>query len=99
MRSYIIAALATVALAAPEPLFGLKVGVGRGGKCMTDSQAQQVATNFADLIATYSDALANETLTVDFTDYSSSVNTLIDSGCTTPQPVSIFGCSLKDQVY
>ncbi len=86
MRSSIIAAvasLATFAVAAPEASFGSK-HVARGGKCMSDSQAQKVATNFKDLIATYSDALANATVAVDFVDYSSSVNTLINSGCTGP---------------
>ncbi len=87
MRSYIVAALATCALAAPESLFGSKVA--RAPACMTDSQAQQVATNFKDLIANYSNSLADATLSTDFSDYSSAVNTLIDSGCSTPQPVSL----------
>ena len=47
---------------------------------MSDSDAQQVATNFKNLIVDYSDALANATLTVDFEDYSDSVIELIDSG-------------------
>jgi hypothetical protein len=46
--------------------------------CLTRSEAQQVATNYGNLIATYSDALANVALSPDFTDYSESVNTLID---------------------
>jgi hypothetical protein len=57
---------------------------------MSDSQAQTVATNFKDLIATYSDELANATVAEDFVDYSSSVNTLIDSGCTGPVSVSLY---------
>jgi len=86
MRSSIIAAvasLATFAVAAPGSSFSSKL-FARGNKCMSDSQAQQVATNFKDLIANYSDALANATVAVDFIDYSASVNTLINSGCTGP---------------
>lgn len=55
--------------------------------CMSQSDAQQVADNFQNLIAEYSDALANKSLTVGFEDYSDSVITLIDSGCTSPVPV------------
>jgi len=86
MRSFstIIAAASVVAGVIAEPLAG-KLVQGRGGKCMSDTQAQQVATNFGNLIADYSDALADSSLTTDFTDYSSSVNTLINSGCTGPQ--------------
>jgi len=90
MRSAIIAAaasFATFALAAPEASFGLKSSA-RASKCLSDSAAQQVATNFKDLIATYSDALANATVAVDFVDYSASVNTLINSGCTGPQSLN-----------
>jgi hypothetical protein len=53
--------------------------------CMTYDQATVVADNFKNLIANYSDALANEVLTVDFEDYSDSVTELINSGCTGPQ--------------
>ena len=55
---------------------------------MTDDSAQQVATNFATLITSYSDALADASLTVDFVDYSDSVNELINNGCSTPNTVS-----------
>jgi len=87
MRSYIVAALATVALAAPESTFSLG-NSRRAGKCMTDSQAQRVATNFKTLIADYSDELADATMTTDFSDYSGGVNTLINSGCLGPQPLN-----------
>lgn len=47
--------------------------------CMTWDQAQKVASNWAQLIATYTPAAADAYLTPDFTDYSESVNTLINS--------------------
>lgn len=56
--------------------------------CMSDAQAQQVATNFGNLISDYSVELANEALAPSYTDYSASVNTLIDGGCSGPLPVS-----------
>jgi len=46
--------------------------------CLNDQQAQVIATNYGDLIANYTDALANVALSQDFTDYSESVNTLIN---------------------
>ena len=65
---------------------------------MSDSDAQTVATNFGLLLTNYSDAFANETLTVDFTDYTDSVIELIDGGCTnSPVAVSIESqCCGKD---
>ena len=89
MRSYIIAAslFAASAFAAPETTFGKRLAK-RSPACMSSSDAQQVATNFKDLIADYSDALAESSLTTDFTDYSDSVNELINSGCSGPQAVS-----------
>jgi hypothetical protein len=57
--------------------------------CMTDADAQQVANNFRDLIANYTDALADRSLTSDFTDYSDSVIELINNGCNGPVPVSV----------
>ena len=51
---------------------------------MTYDQATTVANNFKTLIAAYSDDLANAVLTENFVDYSDSVITLIDSGCTSP---------------
>ena len=89
MRSYILAAsvFAASVLAAPEVSLGKRL-VKRSPACMSDSDAQQVATNFKDLITDYSDALAESSLTTDFTDYSDSVNELINSGCSGPQTVS-----------
>ncbi|KAI6807116.1 hypothetical protein KC332_g11500 [Hortaea werneckii] len=47
--------------------------------CLSNREAQQVATNYGLLISNYSDELANAVLSPDFTDYSESVNTLINS--------------------
>jgi len=61
-----------------------------GNSCMTDAQAQGVADNFKGLIANYSDALAEKTLTVNFHDYTDSVIELIDSACSTgPVPLGV----------
>ncbi|KAK5122147.1 hypothetical protein LTR85_004393 [Meristemomyces frigidus] len=49
------------------------------GYCLNNAQAQQVATNYGTLIASYTEALANAALAPSFTDYSESVNTLINS--------------------
>jgi hypothetical protein len=60
---------------------------------MTDEDAQQVANNFKELIAAYSDDLANAVLTEDFVDFSDSVNELINNGCPNgPAPVSVADC-------
>jgi len=53
--------------------------------CLLESDANTLATNFGLLVSNYSQKLANETLAVDFTDYSESVNSLIDNGGTAPQ--------------
>ena len=49
------------------------------GDCMTGAEAQQVADNYAELIRDYSDELAIDALAKDFTDYSESVNSLINT--------------------
>ena len=87
MRSYLVAAL-FAAGAIAESSFSKRLAK-RAPACMSDADAQQVATNFKNLIADYSDALADSSLTTDFTDYSDSVNELINSGCTGPQAVSV----------
>jgi len=66
-------------------LSALAVGaIAQAPACMNDKAAQQVATNFKDLIAAYSDELADAALTEDFTDYSDAVTELINSGCQGP---------------
>lgn len=89
MRSYLIAAsvFAASVFAGPEVSLGKRLAK-RAPACMSDADAQQVATNFKELIANYSDELADASMTTDFTDYSDSVNELINSGCTGPQTVS-----------
>lgn len=68
--------------------FAASVFAGGYEACMSDADAQQVVTNFQTLIAAYSDELAEAALTVDFIDYSDSVNELINEGCSGPQAVS-----------
>lgn len=48
-------------------------------QCLSDNDAQTVATNWGILIEQYSDSLASAVLSENFTDYSESVNTLINS--------------------
>jgi hypothetical protein len=48
-------------------------------QCVSDAEADQIATSYATLITSYSDALADAVLATNFTDYSESVNTLINS--------------------
>lgn len=81
MRSTIIAAAAFAigAIATPQ-----LVKKDCNDTCMTYDQATVVGNNFKTLIAAYSDELANSVLASDFQDYSDSVITLIDSGCTGP---------------
>ena len=86
MRSAIIAAatLAVGALANPTyPYFQKR---DCNDTCMTYDQATVVANNFKTLIAAYTDDLAEQVMAVDFTDYSDSVTSLINSGCTSPVP-------------
>jgi len=49
--------------------------------CITQADAQQVATSFAQLLTNYTDTLADEVLSSNFTEKSSSTNYLIDSSC------------------
>ena len=85
-----VAALVNAALAAPatsqsKSEVQRRDEVDARNACMSGSQAQQVATNFGHLISAYSATLANQTLTANYVDYSDSVNTLINNGCTSPQ--------------
>ena len=54
-------------------LFGLAAFSAANAACLTDDEAQTIATNYGDLIATYSDSLADAALAPNFTDYSESV--------------------------
>ncbi|KAF2773067.1 hypothetical protein EJ03DRAFT_153050 [Teratosphaeria nubilosa] len=53
----------------------------QSSSCISDTDAQQVATGYGNLIQLISgwEDIADSLLTTDFTDYSESVNTLIDS--------------------
>jgi len=75
INSAVLAGLAAVGVSARPATGNSK----RADSCMTPEQAQGVATNFGTLIAHYSDELANNALAVNFTDYSESVNTLINT--------------------
>ena len=86
MRSFAFAAglFAVAALANP-------INLARGASkepcdddappCMTLDQATVVAQNFRQSIKAYSNESTIEHFTADFTDYSASVNTLINGGC------------------
>lgn len=87
-----LSALAATTLAAPWPSWGVNRGYKEArttSNCMSDSDAKKVANNFKTLIAAYSDSFANQTLTVDFVDYSDSVSELINGGCNGPAVVHL----------
>jgi hypothetical protein len=89
MRSvFALAALAATASASVTPWssWGTKRTTSN---CMSDSAAQKVANNFKTLIASYSDSFADQTVAVDFVDYSDSVIELINGACTTDQNVPV----------
>jgi len=88
MRTFAIAAglFAVAALAAPK--YQKEPCDEDAPPCMTYDQATAVANNFRQSIVNYSNESTIEHFTVDFVDYSASVNTLINSGCTGPQPLS-----------
>jgi hypothetical protein len=56
----------------------------RDAFCLCDSDADVIANDFAQLISNYSADFATKVLADDYTDQSDSVNTLIDSGTTSP---------------
>jgi len=63
--------------------------------CLNQEDANMLATNFGLLISSYSNSLANLTLAPDYTDYSESVNTLIDGAGTAPQ--SLLGATFSSR--
>ena len=71
--------LALLSLAAVGSLAAPAEKRWSNSKCMTGAEAQQVADNYAELIRDYSDELALDALAKDFTDYSESVNSLINT--------------------
>lgn len=74
MRTSIIAFAGLLGLATATP-------TRRQETCIDDDGAQRVANNFRTLITDYSNATAAQVLSPDFTDYSDSVNELINNGC------------------
>ena len=48
--------------------------------CLTDANAKLVANNFATLFSNYTEAFANKTVAVDYTDQTDSVSWLISNG-------------------
>jgi len=80
MRSFIAAGLSLLALGATaQPL------EARAATCMTTANSVKVAQNFRALIhEEFNVTLAKTAMTKDFTDYSDSVISLINSGCTGP---------------
>jgi len=88
MRNAIIASvglLAATSVAVPHSGQWWDGGFG-GNNCMNDAQGWQVANNFKDLIAAYTNATADAVLTTDVVDYSDSVIELIDAGCPSSSP-------------
>lgn len=69
-----ISLLALTALASPLP----SADVEKRSYCLNDEDAHLIANNYGTLIASYSSALADQVLSENFTDYSESVNTLIN---------------------
>lgn len=59
----------------------------RDAFCLCDSDADVIANDFAQLISNYTNDFATAVLADDYTDQSDSVNTLIDSGTTSPLAV------------
>ncbi|CAK3812308.1 Hypothetical predicted protein [Lecanosticta acicola] len=53
--------------------------------CLTDSNAQQVANNFATLFSNYTAAFANQTLASNYTDQTDSVDWLMSNGTMCPK--------------
>jgi len=73
MRGFILATLS---------LFSLGAVAAPAAACMTKKDASRVAGNFRALIHdTFNTTLAKTAMTTDFTDYSDSVNELINNGC------------------
>lgn len=87
MRFSAIAAGLFAAVAIATPIVKREDDCDDGAPCMTQADAETVAANFRSLIVDFSAADAKKFLTANYHDYSSSVNTLIDSGCTTPLPL------------
>jgi hypothetical protein len=81
---FFAAALAVIASATPTVKGPTPAKRGNYGDCLSAAQATVVANNFRATIAEpFSAAFVRATFTVDFQDYSDSVNELINGGCPT----------------
>ena len=87
MRSFILAAASIVACTASAVPADLRT---RGGACLTNDEAYQVAGAFQDLISLpFNQTLAIAAFVPGFVDYSDSVNELINNGCPSgPAPLT-----------
>lgn len=73
MRGFVLATVSLLSAA---------VSAAPSAACMTKSDAARVAGNFKALInEEFNTTLAKTAMTADFTDYSDSVNELINNGC------------------
>lgn len=68
----------------------------RDSFCLCDSDADQIANDFADLISNFNKTFAEQVLADDYTDQSDSVNTLIDNGGTSPIALGALTFQTKD---
>ncbi len=66
-------------------LLALCLPLATARPCLSQSDVNTLTTHFGDLVSAYSQKLANQTLTVNFVDYSESIVTLMDSAGTTPK--------------
>jgi len=86
MRSSSVLAWAATLLAGTA-VAGNSWAQPRDAFCLCDSDADVIGNDFAQLISNYSSDFATQVLADDYTDQSDSVNTLIDSGTTSPIPL------------
>jgi hypothetical protein len=67
----------------------------RDAFCLCDSDADQIANDFAELISNFNETFAELVLADDYIDQSDSVNTLIDSGGVSPIPLGALTFATK----
>lgn len=96
MRSFLIACLASAATAFehhPHP-FGFPPHASENYTCISSADAALIATKFGLTISNYTEALAVQLLSDDFTDQSDSVNTLIHEPGLVASDVRLFLLSI-----
>jgi len=72
-------------------------GKDKGKQCLTDEDAQEVASVFQQLIQGYTLELTEEALTVDFVDWSSAVNIIRNRGGEGPNVVNAVTFTSREQ--